>query len=615
LIGKIWITVFGLALLALSGVVHAGTYFGFSNGDMSFEVYRGNSYAAVAVPYTYAYSGNYYFDYPFRVNYVNQYYYYNSGWYNFNDGYWTITGNSFCSTCYSYYSPSYYYYDNYWSYSPGWVYNYGPMYYGSYFLPPGQATLVGQQYQPKQEAKCTQLSLSTETVSVNAGGKEEVVFYINNFSRMDLDVADVTIFIDGFGADARSVRFDDVVKSHSRAKVQFEVQADSDAEGDSFTGTAELSGTFRDGTYCAPSEVSDDFTVNVNGNSQAQITYVPQVTQSNVQGSVSYLQAKDSQQNWNEVVDYGTSPNYGNSNTQNYVNNNYNSQSYGSTNQTVTTYYGEKQLLTQSCSGLSIVSKSVVVDSGNGKTVYYTLKNFASEDFRIDSMEGLESSPDFEIAMSMDNARAYANSEAALKARFSASETPSGQDSTGTAYIKVSGHYGSGMQCDVFSDNFYVRVNGTDNSSAADISLDSPAQLGIAGTSGFLTFALENPSNEQVTVTASSNDASVSPAKFTFAAKTGGTRTIAINGFNEKEGKVFLTVEVNGSQTLKKYVKLVSKGPAQNATQNAANSNANAQGLGSIISTGFAALGSNALALGLVLLVLMIGFAYYATRQ
>ena len=609
----------GMALVALAAVADAGSlYLGYGNSDFYFEVYSGNAYSYATVPYTYAYNDYYYFDYPYRVYSSGVYNYYDAGWYRF-DPYWSTA--SFCASCYSYYPSNYYFYDGYWSYSPGWINSYGQQYYGSYYFPPsGQATLVGQEYQPRQEASCRQLTLTTNPVSVDAWDNGTATFYINNFSRKYIDIANAEISIEGFGVRATNVRFDKTIASGSQGKIQFDVKAESYADTGSLDATVRVSGTFRDiGTYCSPSDVSQDFTVNVFSAAQNTSTFTQENFQSSVQGSTAYLQAKETQQGWTEVSgdswydnynpddSYVPQYSYGN---DGYGNGGYNYGNDGS--QRIITYYGETQLAAQSCSGLSITGDNVSADSGETKTVYYTLKNFASEDFVIDSMGAVEYSPDFSIEVSRDSRTVYAGGNGALKARVLASETE--QDSTGTAYIKVFGHFGSGLSCEVLSDNFYVRVNGTDRSTAADIELVAPPKVAITGTSGFITYRLGNPSNEQVTVEAYSNDAGVSPAKATFSAKSGGVRTIAVNGFTSSEGRVFLRVSAGGNRIFEKFVDLEFRGSAPGAQAPGGNGGTGGDADNGLVSTGFANLGRDALAAGIIILAL-IAILLYAGRE
>ncbi len=484
--------VFGAALLMIAGIANANFFAGYGNSDFYFQVYSGGTYTTVATPYTYSYANQYYFDYPFRAHYANQYYYYNSGWYDFTDGYWnfTTTGN-FCSSCYSYYSPNYYYYDGYWTYAPNnWVGTYGAQYYGSYYYAPRQATLVGQQFQPKQEATCSELELSASSYTLGAGDTKKAVFYIINSSKMDIDIADAQIFIDGFGANAQNIKFDKAIAHNKIGKIEFDLKSDSDAQNKMLNAKVKVSGTFRDGTYCAPSETEKDFTVSVystrpTGHSEINA----QQFRSQVQGSTAYLQAKEAQQGWTQVnlgnynsgnynaynnpANYGSQGYYGNSNsnTGNYSGNNSNLDG----RQAIVTDYGVTQFTAQNCSGLSISAQNISVDAQESKTGYFTIKNFAPEDFSIDSMETIEYSPDFEASVSRDSARIYAGGTGVLKIKVYASQTE--QDSTGSAHVKVLGHFNSGLSCEFLSENFYVRVNGADRATAADISLDFVPKL------------------------------------------------------------------------------------------------------------------------------------------
>ncbi len=144
-----------LGFLAVLSTASAGFSFGVYGSDYYFELYSGNRYVYAATPYTYAYDGYYYFDYPFRAYNYGSYNYYPAGWYGgFTDSYWSFAPD--CLGCYSYYPSNYYYYGGAWSYYPGWVDVYAPAYYGAYYYPPSQPTLTGQHYQPRQEASCSE---------------------------------------------------------------------------------------------------------------------------------------------------------------------------------------------------------------------------------------------------------------------------------------------------------------------------------------------------------------------------------------------------------------------------------------------------------------------------
>ena len=149
------ITILGMALAMIGAAqfAHADFALGFGSDNYTFELYNGATYTYSTMPYTYVSGDYYYFDYPFRVGYSGSYYSYPSGWYSF--GNYFVPG---CAACYSYYSPSYYYYNSTWAYSPGWVYTYGPAYFGHFYYPPQQPTLVGQQYKPTQTASYTRKS-------------------------------------------------------------------------------------------------------------------------------------------------------------------------------------------------------------------------------------------------------------------------------------------------------------------------------------------------------------------------------------------------------------------------------------------------------------------------
>lgn len=623
---KLLMTVLGIALLALAGNVKADVYFGYADMDFAFQVYSGGNYTYAAMPYTYAYNGYYYFDYPFRVYDSGDYFYYNSGWYNF-DPYWR-TASNFCATCYSYYSPDYYYYGGYWNYAPGWVGSYGPMYYGSYYMAPGTATLTGQQYHPSQEATCSMATIESGSVTVSAGETVKATFYVNNYSRKYFDVADVTVKADDFGVRISNVKFDSTIANGSIGKVEFDVTADSDLATDTINANVEATGTFRDGTYCGTSEIEGDFSINVAGKQKATTSFTYYDNYGGVQGSTSYKAAKGTQQEWAYVQPATTyRQGTGNSGTgnsgmdsgynsgSNYAaNNNYsgNSGSAGQNTKDVTaTYYGKAQFAEGSCGGLGIVQQNVSVASADSVTKYFAFKNFGSENFYIDGMEAVEYSPDYSMEVSRDSQKVYAGATDAIKVRVNGAETE--QDSTGTAYITVNGHYASGLNCEVNSENFYVRVDGTDRHNANDVRLGAPQSIGIEGTSGFIQFELDNPTNEQLKVRVYSGSVSVSPSEFTFNAKTLGTRVIAVNGVSSTEARVYIAVESEGSQFLTKYVKVskmkdaaIPNQPAEDIV--AADTGKVVEGVGGLVSTGFSFLADNAVYLGALVLLIVVAF-------
>ncbi|HZX33952.1 MAG TPA: hypothetical protein VFF09_01090 [archaeon] len=554
--------ILAIAFLFALNTATAGIYLGYGDSDFYFELYYGNSYHYVQTPYTYAYDSYYYFDYPYRVYSSGNYYYYDSGWYSYEPA-WRFAPDNY--GYYSYYPANYYYYDYSWSYYPNWGTVYAPAYYGAYYFPPRTATLTGQQYHPEQRASCDNIGISTSGVNIKAGESQKIVFYIENNSRKsDFDVANVSVSISGFDAEASGVKFGKSVAANSTGKIEFNVSADADASTGSATGTIKVSGTFKDGTYCNFSDTQENFNVNISGKSAAQ-NAVPDSWNSQefqTQGSTSYIVAKETQpQGWQYVDSSGTASN-GISNT---LHNGIYSASTGSSaggttadagsnSNIITTYYGGKQLAALDCTGLSLESESVAVDSGSSKTSYFALRNYASEDFTIDAIDAVEHNQDFAVEASRDSGIIFSGQTSSVKVKALASETA--EDSTGSAYVQVKGHFGSGLSCTVLSGNFYVRVNGSADSAAENFSLNVPAEMKMDSASGLFELSFENNSDEYVEVSLSADNAIATPKSFSVKPKSSGSRIIAVNGFEESKATVFYSIESSGVQQ-QKYTKLV----------------------------------------------------------
>ena len=676
----------GLAFLFLSAFASAGTYIGFGNSDFSFEIYRGNTWEYAAMPYTYAYQDNYYFDYPYRVYDASQYYYFDRGWYNY-DSYWQFAPDN--TAYYTYHGPDYYVYDSYWQFAPDWIGTYGNAYYGSYYYPPstyysqyyypsynsiydtyayrygtpyayplypGSQTLTGQDYQPKVVSDCLDIIVDALGISVSAGNTKDVSFTIRNTSKRDFDVANVSVYVESFDADAKNIKFPKTVKSKNSGTIEFDVQTALGAKTQNGNATINVSGTFKDGTYCAPSDLQEGFSVSISEKITSN-NYVPNQNlygsgaYYNVQGSTSYMRAKETQQQW-ETVDNGAGTIYNssndgytytgsgngnyNSNGYNYGNaNNYNPNSYDNGNEdnyyitdsysnpdTTTTYYGQAQLLESSCAGLSLGTQNLAVKEGDSSTAYFTFRNYGKEDFVIDSIKAFEYSPAFSIEATRDSARVYSGQNGAIKVKAlgnSVDETDSG-----TAYLKVNGHFASGHTCEVLSDNFYVRVDQSETALLSAVTLSVSPTQETGATSGFLEFTIDNPSNEAVEVTLNSNNVSVSPKNFVFGAKTSGERTFAYNGFDSGTANIYYSVSIGGSKTMEKYTKVIKvsapeasapiEQPVQQETQPQETSSPN-QGFSGLMATGFAILSDNAIIIGaLFILAIAIGLVL-AARQ
>lgn len=551
-----------IALIFLSGIASAGLYVGYSNSDFYLEVYSGNTYAYATTPYTYTYSNYYYFDHPYRVYSYGNYYYFEPGWYSYND-YWRFEPDR--TSNYTYHSNNYYYYNSSWYYQPNWVYTYGPTYYGSYYYPPYEPTLVGQHYQPEQSAYCYETQVSALKTVLEVDSARKAIAFLYNYSDKGLDVENVKIYSPD--ADAYNVRFDKYVASGEIGVIEYDLKAD-EFSGEKAHVNIEVYGTYRDGTYCSGEDISANFLYSVKGTGNANTynnsnyaqntntynsnnysnTYNSGNTQTyNNQGSTSYMKAKETSQSWNEVEFSGTE----NTTATQQEQNNETHENLDRV-ETVQTYYNKAQPKETTCGGLSVSSKNIVLDADSQKTTYFKIKNYGSEDFSIGSIEAIEYSNGVSVEATRDSQTIYAGQNGAVKVKVFADESQS--DRTGTVYLKIKGHYNSGLDCEITSDNFYISVFGEKE---GQIKLANPEKIEFEGGAGFVEFALENPSSEKVKVSVYTSEGELNKDTFYFEPKSSGKRVISLNGV-ENEAKVVFTIESGGKEFLEQYTKVTN---------------------------------------------------------
>jgi len=647
-----WILL-GIGLLFLINTASADIYLGYEDSDFYFEIYSGNNYSYVNTPYSYAYDDYYYFDYPYRVYSYGDYYNFDAGWYSYDDS-WRFAPDY--GSYYSYYPTNYYYYDNYWTFEPDWINLYAPSYYGSYYYPHsysdyyptysdysntyyygntgyyetayyepidylgpyygvGEPTLTGQDYQPRQEASCGQITLNTTTVSIRPNETKKVSFYLNNNSVKYLDVDNVSVYVNGYDLEATQVKFDRTINNHSNGKVEFNLTAGPRVNSGTTTATINTSASFRDGTRCGFSDLEQRFNINVSGANTIQQTTIDcrydNSPYCNSTGSTAYTEAKETQQKWREV-------------------------------ETTPTVYSEPvivepikepvQLKATNCTGLRITPKNMVMDSGKTDTEYFTFRNYGQENFNIDQIEGITYSPDFAIEATRDSTIINKGQTTTLKVKALASETE--KDTTGTGYVKVMGHFDSGFTCELTSENFYVRVNGFKEEQGLDkVKLHNPAKVEVSGNSGFVELKLDNPTDEAITVQIYSNNATVSPKKFTINANSFSERIVAVNNLNSEEAIVYFDVQSEGREFLQKYTKLmkVAQEPFEievpepqynepetqtetEETNTETEEEGTLQGMTGFVSTGMAILHNNSFTLGAIILG-AIGLLFLFGRQ
>jgi len=602
-----------IATIFIANAASAGFFLGYYGDDFYFEIGSGNTYSYSATPYSYYYDDWYYFDYPYRVYSYGDYHYFEPGWYTYDDYFVSQPYSSY----YSYYPSDYYYYNSYWNYYPGWVNSYAPTYYGAYYYPPAAydvhyapvgnypettGVLTGQHYHPTQRADCGEVTLTTSTVRVNSGYETRTVFYINNYASMDLDIENVYVYVDGFDVDASNISHGGVVRSNSTEMIKFDTSAEYYVPSQSRRATINVTGTFRDGTRCNAADLEKDFYINVNGASYQE----PQIEEClygsgaycNSQGSTSYTVARETQQEWVEIEPEPLPE--------------------PEPVETINTYYDEPQLPVANCNSLSLGEENMVVESGGSKTAYFTFRNYSTENFHIDNIEATDYSPDFGVEAYREISQVYSGQTTTVKVRV---HGETNEDSTGTAFITVNGHFNSGLTCTLASDTFYVRVNGKEERASLDvIKVNNPAKVEVSGTAGFVSFQVDNPSDEIVAIRVYSNDVLVSPKEFRISPNSLAERLVTVNGLEEAEGTIFFDIQAEDREYLQKYTKLlrVASQPFEEEVQTQVveihipieeptEQTEEPEGLDGFMATGFGFLSDNAFLLGIILVVLLAG--------
>ncbi len=614
------------ASLFVFSFAYADWSFNFYSNDYYFELYNGGKYIYTTTPYSYiTYVSNtpyYYFDYPFRLYSYGSYYYFEPGWYSFGFSTMAKAPDVIYSTYaiapdialinyydvyhgvylyYTYYPASYYYYQSSWVYYPSWVGVYGPAYYGSFYYPP-QTSLVGQTYQPKKEAFCSDFYFNAYDISVEAGNTYEVVFGLVNSSPMDLDVHAVQVFSNNVDLEVKEIEFDNSVKANGQGVVSFLVSSPFDAAAKNVLLELSINGTFKDGTYCNQSNTKQSVTVQL----------VPrQVTKQWKDSSIKYVSESSSNTGFSGSTHY-----FRQKTEETTISNLENYESKIMANARLAGNYqgNDSYQSAPSCNSLSLQAENFVLSSGSEKTTFATLSNHASDDFYIQKIEVDEKSPYFQAEAWRDSKKVFAGQDGAIKVKASALDSESTLNET--AFLKVTGVFGSGIECSV-SKYFTITVAG-DKQKNKEFSL---VLANEEKTDGFLTFGFENNSEESATIEVSSNDFMVSPKKFMIEAKTKGERTLAING-NTKTGKIFFKVLQGNERLFEKFViieKEESKAQIQQeaeATKEREESKANAlpESTGFALTGLFSIINENALLLGFVLLF-VFGVAFVLTRK
>lgn len=577
-----------LALLFVAESVSAGWAFGYYDNDWSVEVLSGGHWSAYSEPYyTYNYGDYYYFDTPYRINYSGNYYNYEPGWYNGNNRYWYNNTPVYNGERYWYgesygyyyspsYAPSYYYWGGNWNYYPDWVGVYGPAYYGNaYYWPAGgnnyysgaysggtayygpaytvshgggygsgrnvgYGEYTGYNYKYPQGAYCTEINLSADDFYITAGEKEYATVTVANRSKKNFRMQNVSVYIDGFDVMETGKDFDSSVPSGGSRDIKVRLEAISTAASDDISANVKVSGVFTDGTNCSPGDIgAAEFTIHVSGKSKQSRGKSGDYDYA--RSSSSYEPKNTGENSWKDVSvstgEYSTGA----------------SQSKGSG---TSTYPPQGN-----CYSLGFENRAgVSVDAGESAYADIYLKNYSALNFYIDSVDVEEYATTF-------SASGYVKDSVVLKgdrARvgFWIYSDEAKKDDTGTIYITANGHFSSGVYCAIRSNatQVYVKGNKTANFSALDFGFEFPEQAEVdnsKGGIGYIELKIDNPFDEDATITLAGEDVDVFPQTINIPQQTYTEKVVRISNLSRDVGFVVYRIEVNGETVIEKYTRVV----------------------------------------------------------
>ncbi len=519
------------SLIILPSLVNASWGFDYWSDDFYIELYSDGYWHYEDYPHTYYYDSWYYFDYPYRVYYYDTYYYYDAGWYYY-EPYWRYNPSDVAY--YDYYPDYYYYYGGHWYYEPSWISYYGPTYYGTYYYPPLYAygSGTGYSYSYPQEAYCDEISIKTKNVSIGAGNEKEVAFWVNNNSNKDFKVKSVSIYIDSFDVRKKNLDYDEYIRAGRSGEITFDLKADADARNDSIDASMKVSGQFTDGTYCSYSGIGEkDFKIYLSGTTDS----VPADSSSsessyNFSYSTARYEAREAEVGWYDVEPETTST----TTTNGQLN-----------NETL-----EETEPLGNCNGLGLVAENITVQGGESRYKDFYLKNYSNADFYIDSVSVTEYSPAFSAVGIRKDSVVYSESRARVGVKVSGF---SGEiDRTGTAYIKVKGHFSSGKTCSLEEKSFYVYVKANKGVSLSSFDLAVPNRVNIDDY-GFIEITIDNPTDEEATVKIYGQNIDISPSKITIPAKTYAERVIRVMNLSADKTYVYYSAEIAGQSLLDRF--------------------------------------------------------------
>jgi len=450
---------------------------------------------------------------------------------------------------------------------------------------------------------CSDIKVSTRSVYLDSGKTSYENFSIKNNSGEDFSITSIDVYDNSSYFSVSKEDYDSYINANSSGILETKVIAEETTIDRSGTAYIKINGRFDNGDYCTYSDIGiQSFTVYVNGMEQIycdDISISTKTIELNENSSKTesfsiynnssekfYLddvQAYDYASAFNvEASDYSD---YLNSNNSGYIKIKVNSNSVDS-DQSNTAYLkvkghyasgrtcsysdiGEKQFTVRvlniskpapNCSDLDIKTQSITLKAGENAIEEFSLVNNSPQNFYIDSVQAYDYDSGFESSAASLNDKADAfGGSADIQVKIKAYD--SAESKTGTAYIKVKGHFTDGKQCsynDIGVESFKVTVKEKEViKECSDFKLTVPAEKSIKGN-GSLSISYDNPLNKSAEIKMYGTGLTVSPSKFSISANDYGTKTIEVKLSGDEDTFLVYEIKMSGCNISSKTTKITS---------------------------------------------------------
>ncbi len=566
-----------LALFAFAAAManaNADLVVGAGTSDLSFQIYKGNSWNYAPVPYTYNFGNWQYYEYPYRYFYDGDWHSFEPGWYYSYPGWYYAPPE--WRQYYNYYPPDYYYNLGRWYYQPDWYSNYyitsyytAKNFYSNYYAPYlpsyysyspsyypynsyssyGSATYAAyyapyapyrgtSSYGYPQIADCGEIALEARDIGIDAGETESAEVEITNNSRMDFSITSASVYIDSFDLQQRDLEYASSIAAGSKRSITFTVSADDDAKSAPVPANIQVAGQFADGTSCNYDDIGKElFTVSVTAKPLMQEPE-PVPEQTGFAYSSSTIVPRNAETStWHETYPAQAQ------------------QSLQSSNQMVRLSSPAAPL----CSALGIVAENITVDAGSKAYKDFYIKNYSGEKFYIDGIEVKDYSDAFTAGRGLADSFIFENSTG--KATVVVDALPSSKDTYATAAVRVDGHFESGNSCSI-TEQFYVYVETPGQPKCSAFKIEVPEEITFSnGAAARIT--IDNPLPESAAVAITARNAEVTPAFVRISPETYAERIIYVESIEGSTAWITYTASVGGCAAVEKFTRVVGSGAGQ----------------------------------------------------